>query len=209
MKPSEKRSLIFLVMIGIIALGAVFFFVSLSPLIQRSLFLNETLNKEKEEFNLQNAKIKEAMAFLDEYRKDVEGRKTISLILPTKEEIPQVINQLAEAAGFNSLFLRNIHFFSKGIVGGEIIQSEKATTTELLIKNFNPIEMGIEVSGKYQNIKNWIKFIESNMRLMDISIISFTPDLTREAVGGDKKGGDYSNPDLSAKIRLNIYYQPK
>ncbi len=225
MKPSEKRSLIFLIIIVMVIFIITVFFVALLPLVRQSLSLSEVLKQKQQEFNIQNQNLEKAMSFLSEYRQATADKELVALILPPKEEIPQIIHQIIESTKINSLAYQGINFSAGGFINIATSSAQKSAQEQSareLTKSYGYVAVSIDVSGTYGNIKQWLKFIESNMRLMDITEISIslaqdgsTPlassgsGQTGSPQGGKKEGMDASDPLLSAKISLNVYYQPR
>ncbi len=216
MKSSEIRSSILLTIFGMAIFTLILFFFYCLPLIKEGITNKSKLEMKKQEYSLQKERIDKVLAGLKDYEKSIADQELISMILPAKEEIPQLINQIMESARLNNLLYQDIVFSSLGNISSEqgvffdnsVKPQDADNESGKLIRDYSALKIGMDIKGKYGDIKNWLKFVESNMRLMDVSDI----DLTIEQAGtpfAPRSAINDSNPSLSAKVSINVYYQPR
>lgn len=112
---------------------------------------------EYQKFNAVSIEVKNKQQKLENHQKNLELLKSIKdinkidKILPDEPEIPELMVQVEALAQKSGLILKTIDF-KKG--DGEITSN-------------------IKTAGSYQAFKKYLKFLESNLRLIDVVNISF------------------------------------
>lgn len=177
------RYVVILVIIIVVALG--YFFV-LGP--------KYTILKEMGILNY-GAKVQE----LDSKKQDLEKLRelketysqlnkaqieNLELILPSQEDIPSLFSQFESLALANGLVLNNISITKAeaapaetekegqlGLGGEETTPAE--TTQGVLTLN---VALSFQVGGGYDNLKNFLDILENNMRIVDLTSLSYTPE---------------------------------
>lgn len=126
-----------------------------------------------------------------EYQNSAAMQSTISAILPTKEEIPTIINQLQGLAASNSVSISSISLqylpvnFSSP---GSIVQA------------VGNMAVSMQGSGSYKGINSFVDSLGNNIRLFDISSLS----LSSATAAGTQKSATQA---LSFDMVINTYYE--
>lgn len=81
--------------------------------------------------------------------KNLANIDKLDKILPDKPEIPELIVQLEALASENGMILKSINF------------------------NKDKLTAQVQLAGKYQAFKKYLQALESNLRLLDITNLSF------------------------------------
>jgi Tfp pilus assembly protein PilO len=121
---------------------------------------------------------------LSRYQGIANFDQTISLSLPKREAYPTLVNQLDAIAKGSGIFLDSINLTTLPAVvpqGGKIGPS------------LSTLQLNLRLIGPYAGFKDFIKKLETNVRLMDIVRFSITPTLV---------GGNYTYV-----LVVNTYYQ--
>jgi Tfp pilus assembly protein PilO len=128
------------------------------------------------------------------YRANRENIDKIDLILPTKEDIPNLIVQVESLVFEQGLILDKLEVATPteqtGTINPEDVRVKKETSTA----KYQTLTISLGFTGDYSALKNFLKATEENMRLIDIDSISVSPE--SESIGIFKF-------DLS----LKTYYQ--
>lgn len=175
------KNLFFLLLIlGFIAI-VVFFDI---PAVQDVLNLRKAVieqNKilqDKQEFLIKLEKL------IKNYEDNKQYAEKISYVLPSGEEIPNLIIQLEALGVEGGMAIEQIEFSSV---------DEQVTAGSL--ENYKTMTINLKTSGDYYSFKNFIAAVEKNMRLMDIEKINFIP-LSSE-----------NSQLFNFEITLKTYYQ--
>ncbi len=102
--------------------------------------------------------------------------KKIEAALPKGQDIPALMIQLEALTSQNGLILNSVDFISpveakkKKAAETETGQESTASAVPAGVKS---IDMELNLSGNYNSLKNFLKAVESNLRIMDISAINF------------------------------------
>jgi len=119
--------------------------------------------------------------------KSVEGlRETVSLALPDGEEIAPIFAGLNAIAGLSKVSLTALDVHA--------VPAKQALSPGLL-KPRGVLSAGGTVLGTYENLKSFLKYLESNIRVMDVENIVLTP------------AGHLGDNFYSAVLLINAYYQ--
>lgn len=168
-----------IVFILILILIAVVVFLDV-PKLQQILNLRQQAEEQKEIFlEKQNllVKIEELSKSYQEGKKNLEK---INHILPSGQDIPNLIVQLEALAFEGGLVLENIRFSLPEEKKAGRAQ-EVRTKKEVALEDYNSLTVDLSLIGDYSAFKNFLKAVEDNIRLMDITSISLSPEAREES----------------------------
>lgn len=106
--------------------------------------------------------------------------------IPQTEEVPSMLNQVYGLAKLNNILVGSIDF--------QIVPTVESKTTAL-VTPLGKVRATVKGIGSYSDTKNFIKALETNVRIMDISSATIAE--------GNKK-----SPVLASTIVIDAYYQP-
>jgi len=124
-------------------------------------------------------------AILIKYEGLVALQDTFSEVMPSEENIPSLLNQLYGLASLNEVTVDSIDFQKMPI---QIAEADS------LVKPRGTIQATIRCVSNYENMKKYLRALETNVRLMNITSINITEGFTE-------------NPILSYTITVEAYYQ--
>ena len=129
------------------------------------------------------------------YEENKDNVEKTNFILPSSEEIPNLLVQLEALA------------FEQGLVLGKVDLStakkeEPAQGIEgqqRVIQDYETMIINIGLTGTYEGLKSFLKATEENIRLMDVDSINF---------GSAPQAEEYEGPQMfNFNIIINAYYQ--
>lgn len=111
------------------------------------------------------------------YEENKENIEKIEFILPSKEEIPNLIVQLESLVKEQGLLLDKLEVSVpteelRGMINPEDAVARKETTAV----EYKTLIINLGFTGDYSALKNFLKATEENMRLIDIDSVSISPE---------------------------------
>ena len=106
--------------------------------------------------------------------------------IPSSESIPSLLNQVYGLAKMNNVSVGSIDFQTLPIA---IVPSDS------IIQPLGKVRTTVKCVGNYSDMKNYVRALETNVRLMDIDSL-------------DVSDGNKPNPALIYTITVDAYYQP-
>ncbi|MCL5006631.1 MAG: type 4a pilus biogenesis protein PilO [Patescibacteria group bacterium] len=133
-------------------------------------------------------------ALSSQYQNISQLQSTVSAILPNQEEIPTIINQLQGLAASSGVNLSSISFRYLPI-------SYKPQGS--IVKGIGTIAVSMQGSGNYENFKNFLNALGSNIRIFDLVTLSASV----ATPSGTAPKAQPLGPVVNYSIVLNTYYQ--
>lgn len=177
-----KKIIILILILGFIAV-VVFLDV---PGVEKVLGSREKIEQEKQVFSEKQDLLVKMEKLSQLYEENQENLEKANYILPSGQDLPNLIVQLEALAFGGGLILEQIAF-------SEIEDPQSADQTKP--KDHRVLTISLRLIGDYPSFENFLKTLEENMRLMDIVSINFSTQLG--------EGFQFLNFDLNIKT----YYQ--
>lgn len=165
------------------------------PKIQGILGLRKEIKNQEEIFLEKQILLAKVEKLQKTYEENRESLEKTSYILPSDQDIPNLIVQLESLALESGLILEGINFSTEGESLKDKATSARKTETGTIAKDYQTMTVALELMGSYSGFKAFLQSIEENMRLMDVSSVDFSVENT--------EFGSFS--DFS--LRLRTYYQ--
>ena len=134
----------------------------------------------------QKGAIDEATRVLNEYQGLTQIQDNISMVLPSKEEVPSIINQLQGLARINNLDIESLSLQYPPL---------KTVPADSLVQPLGTVRVTMRLSGDYRNLRPYLEDVETNIRLIDVYSINV------------EGGGIPGKTGLVYSIVLDTYYQ--
>lgn len=141
---------------------------------------------------------------------DIEGRvNKVFYALPNEAEISNVLVQLEALASENGMIFESSNFSKEQQIAQKKTTSEnnvasssdsKTAIQQNIIEQIKSISVDISLIGSYENFKNYLKSLENNIRIMDITSISFSSS-------SNSSEEEEVSDNFSYSIQLKVYYQ--
>lgn len=110
------------------------------------------------------SQIKSIFAELDAYQAQLSK---ISSAIPEELSLPGLFNYLQQTSTQTGLVLEDITFFT----GGKTLEEPEKKEGLRMIKKIN---IGLELSGSYSSLKEFLSAIEKSARLFEVKMINFS-----------------------------------
>lgn len=141
---------------------------------------------------------------------DIEGRvNKVFYALPNEAEISNVLVQLEALASENGMIFESSNFSKEQQIAQKKTTSEnnvasssdsKTAIQQNIIEQIKSISVDISLIGSYENFKNYLKSLENNIRIMDITSVSFSSS-------SNSSEEEEVSDNFSYSIQLKVYYQ--
>lgn len=183
MRTSTKR-ILSIVLSGIFFIGAVFVFTS--PVQDEMKVINKKRAEvaTKQNANSKNTQVFEQAKKLMANLQTVKTANTIALAIPDGEQAVAALRQLEAIARSSGVKFQSVSF--KSVV--------PRSSPEPDLKKLSILEINMIVAGAYPNIKDFLKKIETTVRIANVKDMTYKPGLLRTT-------------DDSFNITIEMYYQ--
>ena len=138
----------------------------------------------------QQSIISQVQSLLAQYQGSASIQRAVSLALPTKEEAAGIFSQLQALAQANDL---TIEVFGLQSQPTKSVNNSRGAIN--VVKDLGVLQASLKVSGGYDNFKNFLQGVETNIRVMDLI------SLKMEKV--NRANGNF----FIYNLVLNTYYQ--
>lgn len=169
----------------------------------------QTIKKEQVKLqnfiNSQKSTIAQVQKLIDSYQSDLElqnDQKALQLSLPIDSEVASALIQLSGLTSLNPGSNLNLQSISISDVtpkaskpASNQVSAQLSNQETALVKPINKISFEVSVTGSYLNFKNFLKTLETNIRLFDVESVSLTPF------------GKLSSGLYNYSVRVVAYYQ--
>lgn len=198
MSPEQKNNLIKLaIILGALMIVALVFILLAFPLYQKITATREEIKtKQAEEENLK-ARIESLKELEANYKTAKEKSKMIELALPNEQQMPEILVQLENIAGETGMSFTEITPASlKGTSpkAGKSSSPQIETGTSRAKGIYKAVPLTVKIAGNFSGLKNYLKAIEKNIRILDLEAISIEKSTTEKV--------------LNISLALNAYFQP-
>ena len=165
---------------GLIAAAMILFWALALPLYNGVSDLDAAVKERDDLLNSRSAIITNIKNLNKEYQKRIPEIAKLSAIVPSKKSIAEVLSAIDDASRKNGVELS-----SSTIIG------QKTSDADGSPYNLLSLEMGL--SGSYPGLANFLKALERNLRLVDITSIDATTGLVNTHI-------------LNFVVKGNAYY---
>jgi Tfp pilus assembly protein PilO len=194
-------------MIGIIA--ALLWFVQ--PTYSEIKNLTQEIKTKEETLEKKQKLVIDIERLVNQYE-DIEGRVSkVFYALPNKAEIPNVLVQLEALASENGMIFESSNFSkAQQSVQSKITsdsENNTASSSETAdqqnsIEQIRSVSIDVSLIGSYENFKNYLRSLENNIRIMDITSISFS-----SSSDSSESSEERTSDIFSYSVQLKVYYQ--
>lgn len=163
MKASTKRFLSIIVS-GIFIIGSLVVYANfIRPAYADIQQLRGELSAKTGLLNNQSQAITKFQNLLVEQQSSSKLQERISLVLPPKENVSDIMNQLQAIASANGVSVQS--------VGLEYLPIKQAKKNTDVVKGLGSLRLTMKIFGSYEAFKNFIGSLETNVRVMDVNTL--------------------------------------
>jgi len=187
MRPSTKRVLSIIVSF-LFLMGAFIIYQNfIRPEIEVINVKRSTVSSKTAVFEGQQQAVNQVQNLISQFQNIRSIQEAVSLAIPDKPDTTRALSQIEAIARSNGVIILSLDFKD---IGG------KSITQQPLVRKLGIIEIKIGVAGSYQGLKNFVRSIETNVRVVNIK------DMNIRIAG---VGKDVYNLSLT----VEIFYQQK
>lgn len=143
---------------GLIAMAIVLFWALALPLYNRVSNLDAAIKEREDLLNSRNAILTNIQELNKSYQKRIPEIAKLSSIVPSKKSIAEVLSAIDDISVKNGLEL-----FSSAIIGQNVSGAD--------VNPYNLLSLEMGLNGSYPGLTNFLKSLEKNLRLMDITSV--------------------------------------
>lgn len=165
---------------GLIAITMVLFWTLALPLYNRISDLDVAIKERGDLLESRNTIMANIQELNKEYQKRITDIAKLSAIVPSKKSVAEVLSAI------DDLSIKNgIQLFSSSITG--------LSASEVNASPYNLLTLEVGLNGSYPGLTNFLRSLERNLRLMDITSVDATAGLGSASI-------------LNFVIKGNAYY---
>lgn len=191
-KKKDREKLLAGLFIVIIAFGIGF--LLLKPSYSQVKNLRTEVKNKEESLAAKQRLFEDIKQLQAQYEEIQEKTKRVLYALPQQADVASLLVQLEAIASQNGMIFESVDFQKEQIVEERVGQKAR------VVLPYKTIEIRAEVTGSYNALKNYLKAVESNVRLSDVESIVFSP--AEKAQELNLPVGTYS-----FSLKINSYYQ--
>lgn len=183
MKPAAKRLWAILLSLLFLIGGMVMFSSLVLPAYNEVQALRGEKNALAGVLKEEEGLITSASRLLSQFESAADLRRNMNLVLPVKEDIPGIVNQLHGIAKFTDVSVEAVKI--------ELLplQPQKATVVEPA----GALKINLGLRGGYEPLKAYVRAVETNVRVFDVESFIINEGGTKEP--------------LKANLVIRAYYQ--
>ncbi len=165
------------IIFGILILGFIASVLFLNiPMVQKTLNLKKEIKYQQEQLNQKIDFINTVEKLMDKYENNQDILKKLDLILPNNKDIPNLLVQIEALANGSGVVLNDLAITVSDEKTGSKAQEVRTgeTAQEKTPTDYKVVGISLKLTAGYESFKNFLKAVENNLRLVDISSIGFT-----------------------------------
>lgn len=186
-EPKKKHNYLILSIVASLFIIVVFGFAVFKPLFLQSTELNEQVKAKSGEYEAQKQKLEDLKILEENYNHQIkEEAKIANVALPTEIKTEELLSQIKEIASNSGLQLISFN-------------PEQNSSQNIAIgTNYATASFNCTLYGTFSALKQTLKEIEQNLRIIDVNSIQLNKDISQE------KGNV-----LNITLNFKAYWQPK
>lgn len=135
----------------------------------------------------QEQAVRQVNELIAEFKNFERLQETVNRAIPNGVSTIQALRQI-EAIG------RSANVSVAGIDFGTGSRSSRKSATVSVVKRLQVLQVGIRAEGSYESLKQFVKLLETSVRVADVGRLSYIPSATRGA-------------NDSITLEVEMYYQ--
>lgn len=165
---------------GLIAIAMILFWTLVLPFYNEVSDLDTAVKEEEDLLKSRNTIITNIDNLNKEYQKRISEIAKLSAIVPSKKSLAEVLSAINDVSNKSG-----VELFSSSITG------QKSSDTDT--NSYNVLTLDMNLNGSYLGLTNFLKALEKNLRLVDITSV-------------DATAGSGNTSVLNFVIKGNAYY---
>lgn len=151
-----------------------------------------TLASKSNALENQTSVVEKVQALLNKFKSVEKLRDTVSRALPPGENSIEMLRQLEAITTASRVELASVGFQNITIPAPKAVRGR--TVTPSIVKRTGTLEFSVSVKGIYEDLKQFLQFLEANVRVSNVKSFAFVPASGRET-------------EDTLNIIVDVYYQ--
>ena len=195
MKQSTKKLISMLVALAFLIAAFVFYFDFVVPAYGDMQALKGRELGEQNFFSQESNTITQVQKLIATYKNESQEQTAVEMSLPPEQDVSGALAQIYGIAAVNNINLSNV-----SIAVSSVVTNSGAITSvpSLLLKPVGSVSFAVSVSGSYEDFKNFLSEIETNVRIFDVKNLSIQPS---------SQAGSLTKDIFNYNMTITAYYQ--
>ena len=211
MKQTTKRFLSMILGILFLLSSLLMYFELIKPAYSEAQQIKAQKNSLQIFLDSEKSVVERVQKLINSYEEQGKIQRAVSEVLPTKKDIAGAIVQLYGLAQNNGLSVKS---FGVSVVQTPQKKSKAADYENQQLSGFETslqkgvgtLSFDIQLGGSYEDLKNFLSALETNIRIFDVEQIGVQPVSATSGTG--KPGSTSTQSNLfSYSISVKTYYQ--
>ncbi|HUZ93046.1 MAG TPA: hypothetical protein VNG29_03575 [Candidatus Paceibacterota bacterium] len=213
MKQSTKRFASLLIGLLFLFAALIVYFELIAPAYQNAQSAKAQYLSQQSFLTSEEATIKKVQDLIANYQSQSQVQDAVSSALPLSPDIPGAITQITGVARQSALAVQTISVQAQGIQNvqsvaaapapGSTVNTAAANFAGSLEKPIGTILLSVKMSGQYENIKQFISLLATNIRLFDPESVDIEPIAAAQGVGSST----VIQQNYNFTVNVATYYQ--
>ncbi len=124
--------------------------------------------------------IRQVQKLIQSFTDDLElqnAQAAVGLSFPTEPDLPSALIQLNGLIELNNLSVRSIAVSESTPTGKNTSDNRSASSSSSFVRPISKVIFNLELTGTYEDLKNLLRNIESNIRIFYIEQIGISPQI--------------------------------
>ena len=143
----------------------------------------------------QQQSITQAKKMISQYANESQAEGNLALAMPTGPDLSAALAELYGTAQNNNITIQSV-----GIVAPTVKLTASSTGQATLVKPMGTFPIQVAALGSYENLKNFLSQIETNIRIFDLTALSVQP---APGTAGHASAADF----FTYNFTVTTYYQ--
>ncbi len=212
MKQTTKRFLSVILALAFLLSSLLMYWNLIQPAYTEAQQTKAQKNSLQVFFDSEKKVVEQVQVLINSYEGQGEVQRAVSQVLPVGKDVAGALAQVYGLAQNNSLIVKSLSMSvapalqkkKKGAIDSEISQLSGFATS--LQKGVGTISFDVQLGGSYENMKNFLSAVETNIRILDVGQIEVQPAAT--ASTGKSAGANAPSSDMFGyHFAIKTYYQ--
>ncbi len=152
--------------------------------------------------------VSQAQALLGEYTSNSAAENNLALAMPSGPDLSSALAQIYGIAQNNGITVQSMNFTAPTVQAQTVVSAAGNSTSpfsiQKIVKPVGTFSIQLNAAGSYENMKNFLAQMETNIRIFDLTALSFQGSLPPLA---SAKNAPPAADLFSYNMTLTTYYQ--
>ena len=196
MKQSTKKLISMVTALVFLIAAFVFYFDLIVPAYGDMQMLKGKELSEQDFFSQESNTIQQVQKLIAAYESQSQAQSMVALSIPSGQDISGALNQIYGIAALNNISVQNMSISLSSVLPKS--GSSVTNASSPLVKPMGSVSFAVAAGGSYEDFKNFLSEIETNVRIFDVKNLSVQPVL---------QSGSTIKDAFNYNLTIMAYYQ--